>query len=309
MDDDRGALLEGLLVGVLEAAISVSLDDELVVLELGLLNDVDLVGDGGSSGGLITSDHDDLHTGSTALLNRGVDLGARRIVKGDKTDKGEAPHGEPSILVARLIPVVDKLRLVVTEGLPVGGVEGVALGELARLELSLGEGEDTLTHQAKAIVGSLYIVLHAGVVLSSVKLTFSALEDDLTAALEDLLGGTLKVDGDVVASMGRVPDPSVGVTDHEVELDAGVERNLVAVFLGVLKDGEGFTELVESVLELFVLRHVPDTIVLIHEEGSDEAHETGLGGVTLSQSLHEALFVLLHLHLGQDSFPLFLMCW
>jgi hypothetical protein len=108
VNDNRHALIKSLLLSVAGAILVDTVSHEVVELKLGVLNDVDLSSDGSSSGGLITSDHDNLNTGGLAASNRYIDLGSGGIIKRDKTDEGEAIHGEPSfdviVRVTDLIP-------------------------------------------------------------------------------------------------------------------------------------------------------------------------------------------------------------
>jgi hypothetical protein len=61
-----------------------------------VLDDVDLGGDGGSSWGLITSHHDDLDTGGSALGDGQVHTHSWRVVQRNETHEGEVVHGERS---------------------------------------------------------------------------------------------------------------------------------------------------------------------------------------------------------------------
>jgi hypothetical protein len=153
VDDDGGATLEGLVLGE-RATIGVGLTlEDRIVLLVGVSDDVNLVGNGGGGGRLITSDHDDFHTSFAASLHGHVDLGPGRVIERDEADKGETVHGEPAGLV-----VGHGLDC----GLPVSPVFSIELGSIATtllevgwVELGAGEGENTLTHEAEAGVGGL----------------------------------------------------------------------------------------------------------------------------------------------------------
>jgi len=252
--------------------VGVSLLDG-VVLELGLGDDVDLVGNGGGSGLLVTSDHDNLDSGGLALQDGDVDLGAGRIVQGNETEEAQVPHGEPTFFGGA--------ELVFLPRLPLLDIELVILGEFSGFELGSGETEDTLSHGGEAVVGSV-IVVHELVIHGD----FLTSDEHLGNTLDNLIGGTLDEHGDVVFLVGGFLNLNVHVSDDAVELDVGGERNLVLVAVGSLDAGVSLTEFVDSA-------HGP----CILKERLRELDETSLGGISLDSSLHvgELSFFIDHL--------------
>ena len=228
MDDDSIAALKGLVLGE-RATIGVGLAlEDRVELLVGVGDDVDLVGNGGSGGRLITSDHDDLHTSSTASLHRHVDLGPGRVIEGDEADKSEAVHGEPAGLVVGH-SLDGRLPVRPAFGIELGSV-AATLSEVGRVELGTGEGEHTLTHETEAGVSGLSLERGDLIVILLNQLPCdSVLDKDLADSLEDLLGGALEVDSNVVFCGLRVLHARVGVTDEQVELDGGGEGDLEVV--------------------------------------------------------------------------------
>ena len=253
VDDNSFALGKGLFLGVLAVGAGLDLLEHFVEFHIGLSNDVNLMGNGGSSWGLITSDHNDFDSSELAGSDGDVDLRAGRIVEGNEADKGQAPHGEPAGTLlgvgGSFIALVNGIGLLVTEANPVLGGEGVlTLGEVLRGELSLGESENTLSHQTEAIVGSLYVELDSLVESFVDNFAICASKHNVVAALEDLLGSTLEVDGHVFSGSRRVIVAKSVIADHAVELDGGVERDGVLVLLCVHHGGVGSSVLVEPVV-------------------------------------------------------------
>jgi hypothetical protein len=232
--------------------------DHLGVLGLGVLDDVDLFGNGGSSWGLITSDHDNLDTSRAALVDGKIDLGARRIIQGDNTDKGEVMHGE-STGSARVVSPGASEGL--AEGLPALHVElVVGLVELISGKVVLSESEDTLTKLTEVSVGLVDLISQV-----LIEIDLLTVDKDLGASGENSLGRTLHEDGEVSTILRHV-------TDEHVEFDVGRERNgTVDLFLrvsdGVLVGGVIFTSIFEVL------------------DGVGELNETGLRSITLAESL------------------------
>jgi len=290
VDDNRLALGKGLFLGELDAGRRVDLLEHFVEFHIGLSNDVNLMGNGGSSWGLITSDHNDFNSSELAGSDGDVDLGAGRIVEGNETDEGQAPHGEPAGTLlgvgGSLVTLVNGIGLLVTEANPALGGEGVlSLGEVLRVEVGLGESENTLSHETEAIVSSVDVEVVGLVKFLNSNRVVIALDEDVVATLDDLLGGTLKVDGHVIRSLLRVSVCFVGITDHKVELDARVEGDGIFVLFFIAHGRVVLTEALESVFAALV--SCPETLVLLHEERSEETDDTSLGSVTLGVTLHE----------------------
>jgi hypothetical protein len=136
---------------------------------------------------LITSDHNDLDTGSLALLDGNVDLGAWGIVQRGETNKGEVPHGEPAgVVVSELTDV--------SPGLPLLNIKAVVfLAVRGRRKLAAGESEDTLTHTTEFVVGSIDFIK----LLFTERLVLT-LNENVLAAGQNALWGTLKENPHVV---------------------------------------------------------------------------------------------------------------
>jgi hypothetical protein len=74
--DNNGATLKQSFLGIHFTDVN-----EVVVFQFWFLDDIHLVGNSGSSWGLITSDHDDFNSGALALFDRNVDLRAWWVVQ------------------------------------------------------------------------------------------------------------------------------------------------------------------------------------------------------------------------------------
>ena len=284
VDDNSLALLEGFLFSDGLAVLTKLVLEDGVELLGGVSDNVDFVGNSSGSGWLITSDHDNLNTGGTALLDGDIDLGARRVIEGHETDKGESTHGEPT---GRLVGGVLSPASTIPLG-PLLGVESVVAGVGSAVELDTGEGENTLTHETEARVGSLSFEGSDSIVLLFNEVTGVISEENLADSLEDLLGGTLEVDSGLIIAH---------IADDEVELDTRVERNgqfsLISTSADRVLGSDGF----EGVLVLFNSSSVNETTIRLHEGGSDETNDTGLRSITLGASLQESSCFLVGNHL------------
>ena len=110
-------------------------------------------------------------------------------------------------------------------------------------------------------------------------------DKDLADSLEDLLGGTLEVNSDVVGcSLGFLLG-GVCVTDEQVELDGGGEGDLELVAVFTPEHGVVLSDLVEGVL---LARALDGAKIFLHEHGGEEADKASLRGITLGHSLHES---------------------
>jgi hypothetical protein len=176
MNNDSSALFKSLFLGDLQFI------DHVVPFFLWVLDDVDLVGNGGSSWWLITSDHDNLNTSLTALVDGDIDLGSRRIIEGDNTAKNEIVHGEGSGLIG--IGGVRDTFVGLAEFLPALHVELIGLVEFGRIQVEVGKSEDTLTHATEVNVSLVDLILvHLSEVNNTIggQIKFNAFIRDMSA--------------------------------------------------------------------------------------------------------------------------------
>jgi hypothetical protein len=223
-----------------------------------MLNDVDLVGNSGSSWRLITSNHDDLDTSGTALVDREIDLWSWWIVQGNNTDESEVVHGEGTSLAG---VVRESTGEGLTPSFPVLEIELVVrFREFTGIKVALGESEDTLTELTEISV----VLVDLGTELFC-EINFLSVDEDLAASGENSLWCTLHVN-----SEGSIV--SLHITDEQVELDVRRERNDAFSLLS----GTGNGEFVDGILRAASIER--------HERLS-ELNETSLGGITLTESL------------------------
>mmetsp|Transcript_13638 Transcript_13638/g.23230 ORF Transcript_13638/g.23230 Transcript_13638/m.23230 type:complete len:295 (-) Transcript_13638:425-1309(-) len=264
--NDSGTLLPG-GVGVHAQVLY-----HVVELSLGVLDNVDLVGDGGSGGGLVSSDHDDLDSGGSALLDGEVHSESGGVVEGHNSDEGEVVHGVGAFDVGVLLGGLG--ILLVAPGLPGLHVELVTvLGVLGGVKGASGEGEHSLAEVSELGVGLVDFVSElVG------ELDLLAPDEDLGAAVEDALGRALHEDAEVVVHVsGEVLD-LLHVPDEHVELDVRAEGDeALGVLVGLVLvhvRGEGLPRLVQVL------------------DGLGELHQSGLGSVTLAGSPDEGELLL-----------------
>ena len=166
----------------------------------------------------------------------------------------------------------------------------VTLGVVLRVKIDASKGEHTLTHEAKTGVGSLSFESDFfGEVLFN-ELASLILDEDLVDSIEDFLGGTLKKNSGFSATI-FVLGVVLHVSDDKVELDAGVERNLIKglvfeVSANWVHGSDGF----ESVF-MIVVSNV--ATVLLHDSRSEETNDTCLGGVTIGGPIDNSSALLL----------------
>jgi len=175
--------------------------NHVVEFPLGVLDDVDLVGNGRSGWRLVTSDHDNLNTSLSALIDGQVDLGSGRIIQGDDTDQSQVVHRESAILTLVLgIAALESLAPL----LPVTHVKLVSVGELAHVKISVGEGKHSLTELTEVIVGLLDLLA-----VHFIEISLLAVDKDLGATGNDALGRSLEIDTQVFAVLLHVADEQV----------------------------------------------------------------------------------------------------
>jgi len=110
------------------------------ILKVRPCDNVNLGGDSSSSWRLISSDHDNLDTGISALFNCKIDTGSGRVIKRNKADQSQVVHREPSM----------NLRLSIFDilpGFPAFHVKLITwiLSKDFRLKLVSSESKDSLT--------------------------------------------------------------------------------------------------------------------------------------------------------------------
>jgi len=153
-------------------------------------NDTDVLGDGVGSNGVITSDHNNLDTGGSAL---GYGVGysrSGRVNHTDEADKGEVVHG-------------------VVFGF---SVESVSNGVVLGVQPGVAESEYSLSHTSESLVGALKVLRpRLG------HLLLLAVVENISASVEDSLWGSLH-DHQVLA---------VDVVDGELVLVGRVEGHFV----------------------------------------------------------------------------------
>ena len=98
-----------------------------------LADDTNTPGDGGSSDGMISGNHDNLDSSRLALSDGIGDTGSGRINHGHETDEDESFQREVDLFV----------------------VEFEALGELLGIHLLVAESEDTFSESSELFVGGL----------------------------------------------------------------------------------------------------------------------------------------------------------
>ena len=116
MNNDSSALFKSLFLG------DIQFIDHVVPFFLWVLDDVDFVGNGGSSWWLITSDHDDLDTSGSAFVHGQVNLWSWGIVQRNDTDKSQIVHWEAAFNAG---VVGNSLLRIETPFFPGLGVEGI----------------------------------------------------------------------------------------------------------------------------------------------------------------------------------------
>lgn len=250
MDNNTSGLFPGLFSAHAEVV------DHVVEFFCWVLDDVNFVGNGGSSWWLITGNHDNLDTSGSAFVDREIDLQSWWIVKGDDTDEGESVHWESSwgAFVVSLLGFH-----VETPCFPCLDIELVGLGIFAGIEGESSEGEDSLSESTEGRVG----FVNFGSEFIS-EWNFLSVEEDLIASVEDSLWCTFHEDTKSTFLGSEV-------SDEEVEFEFRVEWNDdFSVFSSVVLVNPGWAGI--------------SSIDKAHD-GLSELDKTGLGGITLAFSV------------------------
>lgn len=184
---------------------------------------------------------------------------------------------------------------------PLLDIEQHFLVEVGALKLDLGESKDALSHVSELIVGILDLLDNF---VSEVH--DDTVDNDAVASDEHSIGGTLKVDAEVVFDAGGVLLGGVHVSDEEVELDVGGEVDLEELLLG---GGVAVDGVVVTVLFNTFGGPAGSLVDIAAEERLDELDETGLGGITFDTLVDEItrLFLFRKSYLGILNSPLHLV--